>query len=139
MEGLSSIWVIRQPIRGGGLGLRSNVETSLAAFIGRLEQALPHFTGISGVCPQLAGLIGDLTGQAGQRWHQLLQSGCRTGRELSAAWAVLQLEAEQSSAYIGQDIGGHLAVQVEGVGGESVDGSTRWAVVQQREELRGLF
>ena len=130
-------WVIRQPIRGGGLGLRSNVEISLVAFIGGLEQALPHFTGVAGVCPQLAGLLGDLTGQAGQRWHQLLQSGCRTGRELSAAWTVLQLEAEQSSAYIGQDIGGHLAVQVEGVGGESVDGSTRWAVVQQREELRG--
>ena len=38
-------WVIRQPVKMGGLGLRNQIELSPAAFIGGLEQALPHFTG----------------------------------------------------------------------------------------------
>ena len=46
-------WVLRQPIKMGGFGLRSKVETSPAAFIGGLEQALPHFTGEGGICPAL--------------------------------------------------------------------------------------
>ena len=52
-------WVLRQPVKAGGFGLRSNLETSPAAFIGGLEQALPHFTGERGVCQQLAGVLGD--------------------------------------------------------------------------------
>ena len=46
-------------------------------------------------------------------------------------------EARQCSTFLDQDLEGPLAVEVEGIGGESVDGSTRRAVVQQREELRG--
>ena len=70
-------WVIRQPIKMGGLGIRSNVETSHAAFIGGLEQALPHFVGQGGICMQLNNVIGDMEGEC--RWKLLLQSGCRTG------------------------------------------------------------
>ena len=73
-------WVLRQPVKGGGFGLRSNVETSPAAFIGGLEQSLPHFSGEGGVCPQLSGVLGDWTGQDARRWQHLLESGCRTGR-----------------------------------------------------------
>ena len=130
-------WVLRQPVKAGGFGLRSNLETSPAAFIGGLEQALPHFTGSRGVCQQLAGVLGDWTGQEERRWEQLLRSECRTGRELQGAWEILQREALQCSAFLGQDLDGHLAVEVEIVGGGSVDGSTRKAIVQQREELRG--
>ena len=36
-------WVIRQPVKSGGFGLISKVEVIPAAFIGGLEQALPHF------------------------------------------------------------------------------------------------
>ena len=113
------------------------METSPAAFIGGLEQSLPHFTGEGGVCPQLEGVLGNWTGQNGSRWQQLIQSGCRTGRELAASWETLQGEARQCSTFLDQDLEGQLAVEVEGIGGDSVDGSTRRAVVQQREELRG--
>ena len=130
-------WVIRQPVKMGGLGLRNQVELSAAAYIGGLEQALPHFTSEGGVCQQLEGVLGDGQGQENIRWRQLLQSGCRTGREFSEAWAVLQHEARQCTEYLGQELGGALAVAVEGVGEGSVDGSTRRAVIQQREELRG--
>ena len=44
---------------------------------------------------------------------------------------------QQCVAFLGQDLEGHLAVAVEGVGQGSVDGSTRRSVTQQREELRG--
>ena len=37
--------LVRLPVRSGGLGLRSLVDTSPAAFLGSLEMALPHFGG----------------------------------------------------------------------------------------------
>ena len=46
-------------------------------------------------------------------------------------------DARQSAQYLGQELEGHLAAQEEGIGGESVDASTRKNVVQQRKELRG--
>ena len=93
-------WVLRQPVKSDGFGLRSNVETSHAAFIGGLEQSLPHFTGEGGVCPQLQGVLGDWTGQNERRWQRLLESGCRTGRELLVSWEILQKEAEQCSTFL---------------------------------------
>ena len=130
-------WVLRQPVKMGGFGLRSQVELSPAAFVGGLEQALPHFVGAEGVCQHLVGVIGDGQGQVDRRWKPLLDSGCRTGRELALAWSDLQREATQCADYLGQDLGGALSVQVEGAGEGAVDGSTRKKVVQQREELRG--
>ena len=62
------------------------------------------------------GVLGDWTGQEDKRLQQLLQSGCRTGRELSVLWGILQREAMQCAAYLGQDLEGHLAVAVEGIG-----------------------
>ena len=37
-------WVLRLPVRLEGLRIRSTLETRHAAFIGGVEQALPHFT-----------------------------------------------------------------------------------------------
>ena len=130
-------WAIRQPVKMGGLGIRSQLELSPAAFIGGLEQALPHFTGAGGVCQQLVGVVGDGQGQVSNRWQPLLNSGCRTGRELAHALALLQREATECAGYLAQDLVGALAVPVEGAGEGSVDGSTRRSIVQQREELRG--
>ena len=66
------------PIKLGGLGLRSQVQLSPAAWVGGLEQALPSFGGEKGICPAL----GELSG-AGQdelhRWLPLLDSGLPTG------------------------------------------------------------
>ena len=86
-------WVIRQPIKMGGFGVRSKVETSPAVFIGGIEQSLPHLTCDGGICPQLQHVLGDWTGDEGNRWQQLLQSGCRTEQELAASWTCLQEEA----------------------------------------------
>ena len=131
-------WVMRQPVKSGGCGLRSHVETSHAAFLGGLEQAVPHFTGEGGICPQLEGVVGDWTmAQEDTRWQHLLQSGCRTGVELAQSWSTLQTEARQCSIFLDQELVGPLAAEVQGIGNGSVDGSTRRAVVQQREEFRG--
>ena len=130
-------WVIRQPVKMGGVGLRSQVELSSAAFIGGLEQALPHFTSEGGVCPQLVGVLGDGNGQEDMRWWPLVQSDCRTGRELSQAWALLQGEATQCAEFLEQELERSLAMSLEGMGEGSEDGSIRKKVVQQREELRG--
>ena len=130
-------WVLRQPVKMGGFGVRSQVELSPAAFVGGLEQAIPHFVGAEGVCQQLVGVIGEGQGQVDRRWQSLLDSGCRTGRELTQAWFYLQREATQCAEYLGQDLGGPLSVPVEGAGEGAVDGSTRKKLIQQREELRG--
>ena len=44
-------WVVRQPIRLGGFGLRSQTDLSPAAFIGAVEQVLPSFIGAKGIYP----------------------------------------------------------------------------------------
>ena len=128
-------WVIRQPVKMGGLGIRSNVETRLAAYIGGLEQALPHFVGEGGVCKQLTMLIGDMDGES--RWQTLLQSGCRTGKELTDAWSAMKQEAQKCSSYLGLEIQGPLSTSVEEAGQGAIDGSTRRKLIVAREELRG--
>ena len=48
-------WVTHLPIsKGGGLGIRHQVDISPIADIGTLEQTVPHFTGERGVCYQVA-------------------------------------------------------------------------------------
>ena len=59
-------WILRMPVRLGGMGLRSMVEVSLAAYVGGVEQSLPHFVGESGVCRQLTTVVG-LMNDAGHR------------------------------------------------------------------------
>ena len=54
-------------------GLRFMADVSLAAFIGRVEQALPHFLNEGGVCQQLTGVLGDMR-NTGDRWRDLLAS-----------------------------------------------------------------
>ena len=49
-------WVVRQPIKLGGLGMRSQADLSPAAFMGALEPTLPSFIGERGICPQLSQL-----------------------------------------------------------------------------------
>ena len=131
-------FVVRQPIKMGGLGLRSNEETSPVAFIGGLEQSLPHLGGATGVCQQLTSQIGDMKNiKNDTRWQPLIESGCRTGKELLESWKLLQTEAIQCSTYLCQEVQEPLASKVESAGNGSEDGSTRSKLVQQREELRG--
>ena len=56
--------MVRTPVRLGGMGLRSVVETSLAAYVGGVEQALPHFVGEGGICQQLRQVLGEMQNSA---------------------------------------------------------------------------
>ena len=127
-------WLIRQPIKMGGLGIRSCAETSGPAFVGGLEQALPHLTGDRGVCKNLASVLGDCEGT--DRWAPLLASGCRTGKELTEVWNLMKTEAAQCANYLGEEIRGPLTDNVENAGGGSENGSTRRFLVSAREEVR---
>ena len=53
-------WVVQQPIRLGGFGLKCQRDLSPAAFIGAIEQVLPSFVGAKGICPQLGHLLGTM-------------------------------------------------------------------------------
>ena len=62
--------LVAQPVKLGGLGIRSLVETRHPAFLGGLEQALPFM--VAGelcelpLAPSLQAMIGDMAGQG--RW-----------------------------------------------------------------------
>ena len=77
-------WLVRQPVKLQGLGLRSSVDTSPIAFIGALEMSVPSFVGEEGLCRQLEPMVGNEIAGA-KRWQTLLQSGTRTGQELPGA------------------------------------------------------
>ena len=101
-------WVVRQPVRQGGFGFRSLVDTIGPAFIGALEQSIPFFCGEKGICPQLADQVGgeecfgeDATGE--DRWRVMLNSGSREGEELRRVWELLKLEEEQAAAWLGEE------------------------------------
>ena len=51
-------WVTHLPISKCGLAIRRQIAVSPIAYIGALEQTVPHFTGDRGVCPKLAHLVG---------------------------------------------------------------------------------
>ena len=56
--------MMRTPVRLGGMGLISVAETSLAAIVGGVEQAVPHFVGEGGFCTQLASILDDMSQSA---------------------------------------------------------------------------
>ena len=117
-------WMMRTPVRLGGMGLRSVAETSLAAFVGGVEQAVTHFIGEGGICQQLRPILGDMLGPA-SRWESMITSGCRTGVEFAAAWQTLRQEASESCVFLGKQLEGLLAAEAKGAGDGSEDGSTR--------------
>ena len=126
--------LVPQPIKLGGLGVRSLTETSPAAFIGGVEMSLPHFTGEAGLCPELQNVLGLIEG--GERWSAFVDGGSRTSTEFSNSWTSLTTEAAQYAAYLDIALEFPLADGVESAGGSSVDGSTRRKLVHQRESLR---
>ena len=134
-------WAVRLPVRLGGWGLRSLEETSLEAFVGAVEQAVPAFPGPEGICPQLAENLGgeDCFGEAGEgegRWQVMLEHGGRIGEEFRRSWGKLRLEAAQSALWLDEDLEGPLAVAAESAGADSTNGSTRKAVMEHLEETR---
>ena len=70
-------WMAGQPVKLGGLGLRSLVETCPAAFIGGVEMAFPHMVGGEGevgICPQLENVVGQVQGE--ERWKHFITANC---------------------------------------------------------------
>ena len=129
-------WALRLPIRLGGLGIRSCVETSPAAFIGGIEQSLPHFTKHGGVCLQLKEVIGSFE-ESNSRWQTLIESGSRTGVEFQHSWNSLKEEVDQCYTFLNKDNElNPLKDSAEGAGKGREDGGTRRAIVQHREEVR---
>ena len=126
--------LIPQPIKLGGLGVRSVLETSPAAFVGGVEMSLPHFSGHEGLCPGLGEVLGDTEG--GERWADFLARESRTALEFRGSWTSLAREAAQYASYLDVALESPLSSAVECAGGCSVDGSTRRKLVQQRESLR---
>ena len=67
--------LFKVPVKCGGMGLRSYVETCAPAFIGAVEMAIPSL--YTGYCPQLTEWVGgeDMFGEgvlAAGRWRTLL-------------------------------------------------------------------
>ena len=54
-------WLVRLPVRAGGLGLRSITDISPAALIGGVEMSLPFFGGSNGICKVLEETVGDMS------------------------------------------------------------------------------
>ena len=117
------------------MGLRAVSETSLAAFIGGVEQSLTHFVGEGGVCQQLLPVLGDMQ-QSASRWEGMVTSGCRTGVEFGASWNTLRQEAIESSQFVNKELDGLLSADVRGAGDGSVDGSTRRKITTWLEDTR---
>ena len=112
------------------------METSHAAFIGGVEQALPHFTKDSGICSSLKDIVGDFK-ENNSRWTRLIQSGCRTGLEFLNSWNSMQREVQECATFLNKEGDpGPLHAAVEGAGDGREDGGTRRLIVQQRELLR---
>ena len=130
-------WMIRQPIKLGGLGLRSLVETCPIAFVGGCESALPHMVGVDGeegICPQLEQVVGRVTGEF--RWKTFIEYNSKTANEYGWAWNLLKNEAANICTSLNIESKGVLASTVENSGEGRTDGKSRHQIVEQREGLR---
>ena len=129
--------LIAQPVKLGGLGLRSLVETSPVAFIGGIEMSIPYLVGVEGeeaICHHLKHIIGSLEGP--ERWRDFIEAGSRTSAEFSQSWKSLTKETNNMWTYLEKEPSGILNDSVLCVGGTSIDGSTRKKILEQREGLR---
>ena len=119
------------------MGLRSLSETSLIAFIGGVEQAIPYMTGQDGevgICPQLEDIVGRVRGPG--KWRQFLLAGSRTAQEFSSSWLSLKREATDIWAFLSLEPTVTLAQPIETAGGEIGKNTSRKAIMEQREGLR---
>ena len=107
-------WLIPQPGKLSGFGLRWVSETSPVAFIGGVNMSLPSFTGERGICQVLEQEIGNTEGTL--KWQDFLALGSRTSQEFEAAWLSLQAEANQCSNYLETELGSQLSHEIAVLG-----------------------
>ena len=132
-------WVARQPVKLGGMGLRSMAELCSPAFLGAMEQTLPRL--YQGFCSMLTPVVGgeDVHGEGATdlgRWRTLLDSGSKVGHEFSECWRKLKVEAESAAEWLGGEVEGPLAADVASAG-ESSTGNLRASIVEHREQMMG--
>ena len=126
--------IARLSVSRGGLGIRSVTETAGPAFLGGLELALPSFTGDTGTMTVLESVIGRPGLGGANRWSDFLRHGSRTSQELLHTWTYLRNDANQRMDFLGESLEGVMSTNVDSVGGESVDGSTRSRIIQFQEK-----
>ena len=135
--------IVRQPVKLGGLGLRSLKKTAYVAFLGGIEMSVPHMVALEndepnlGICQQLQEVVGEVRGV--ERWREFLLAGSRTSVEFCEDWNSLAGEANSLWQFLERDASGVLAAESEGAGGNEVDGSIRKKVTEQQEGLRHEF
>ena len=129
--------VVRQPVKKGGMGIKSTTQLRLAAFIGAVEQSVPTL-GLSttGLCPQLSTIYGgdecfSKRAPKDTRWRVLMEAGSRLGVEFRQAWEEMQLEGRQCAEWLGKELDGGLAEPVVGAGQGSTSGGTKKVIVEQ--------
>ena len=135
-------WVVRQPIKLGGLGLRSYAELCHPAFIGAVEMTFPRLH--QGFCPLLTGSVGGpecFGNEAASegRWRTFLSSRLKAATEFQQAWDFLKLEAQEASTFLGRDVEGPLTQDVESAGDGNTSGTTRNKILEEREKTMGLL
>ena len=97
MHGLSfQQLVVRQPIKMGGMGLKSLVQIRSAAFVGSVEQFVPELGTSAGLCTELIYMFGGddrfaRGSPVNNRWRFILRSGRRPEAEYRQAWEDIQL------------------------------------------------
>ena len=134
-------WVLRQPVKCGGAGLRTFEEICRPAFAGACELALPSLH--TGFCSLLTDIVGggDRFGDDWEgRWRTLFSSNCRAGQELKLAWMMMQVETRRAMQFLGEEdeeVLGPLAAPPESAGEGSTTGATRKKLVEAREILMG--
>ena len=133
-------WVTRQPVKLGGMGLRSFSEMCRPAFYGALEQTVPRLH--TGFCTGLNDVLGgsdvfgdEATGEG--RWRTLLEMDSKLGREFEESWAALRREAEEGAAWLGEEVTGPLTVNAASAGEGCCTGATRAKIVEHRERMMG--
>ena len=103
-EGWSfAAWVMRQPVKCGGLSLRSYAEMCRPAFLGAVEIAIPKLH--TGFCPLLEEVVGGeerFRDEWEGRWQTLHSSGSRLGREHQTSWVMLQAATRRTMEYLGE-------------------------------------
>ena len=130
-------WVVRQPVRLHGMGFRSQEDNCDPGYIGAFLQAAPFMATL----PALKEVMGgeDTWGEDANPAYRLapfLSSNQREAAELKGAWRRLQQEAEEAARYLGEEVEGPLASQLEEVA--LVDEScSRQNIVEAREQIRG--
>ena len=115
---------VAQPVKLGGCGLRSLVETRYPAFIGGLEQALPQMVTSDltevPISPHLREAVGSMEGP--QRWADFLEAGSRTSTEFQLAWEAMVAKATATWQYMEEEPSGALSTKLEDQAGAAEGG-----------------